>query len=63
MKCNVGGIDRMLRVVAGLALIGLTLAGMIGVWGWIGVVPLVTGLFGFCPAYLPFGASTCATHK
>ena len=63
MKSNVGGIDRVLRVVVGLALIGLTLAGVIGVWGWIGVVPVATGLFGFCPAYLPFGMSTCATPK
>ncbi|MGA8148636.1 MAG: DUF2892 domain-containing protein [Gallionellaceae bacterium] len=63
MKANVGGIDRALRVVVGLALIGMTLANVIGVWGWIGVVPLLTGIFGFCPAYLPFGLSTCPTHK
>ena len=43
MKLNVGGIDRILRIVVGLALVGATLAGMIGVWGWIGVVPLLTG--------------------
>jgi hypothetical protein len=59
MKLNVGGIDRILRVVAGLALIGLTLAGMIGVWGWIGVVPLATGLFSFCPLYTLLGMNTC----
>jgi fatty acid desaturase len=63
MKANVGGIDRVLRVVVGLALIGMTLAGMIGVWGWIGVVPLLTGIFGFCPAYMPFGISTCPMQK
>jgi Inner membrane protein YgaP-like, transmembrane domain len=63
MKSNVGGIDRIMRIVVGLALIGLTLAGQIGVWGWIGVVPLATGLFGFCPLYLPFGLSTCPMHK
>lgn len=63
MKANVGGIDRVLRVVVGLALIGMTLANVIGVWGWIGVVPLLTGIFGFCPAYLPFGLSTCPMHK
>lgn len=59
MKLNVGGIDRVLRVVAGLVLIGLTLAGMIGVWGWIGVVPLATGLFSFCPLYTLLGFNTC----
>lgn len=59
MKLNVGGIDRILRVVAGLALIGLTLVGMIGVWGWIGVVPLATGLFSFCPLYTLLGMNTC----
>ena len=58
MKLNVGGIDRALRVVAGLVLIGLTLAGMIGVWGWIGVVPLATGLFSFCPLYTLLGVNT-----
>lgn len=63
MKSNVGVIDRALRIVAGLVLIGLTLAGTIGLWGWIGVVPLVTGLFGFCPAYIPFGISTCPMHS
>ncbi len=59
MKFNVGSTDRILRVVAGLALIGLTLAGVIGAWGWIGVVPLATGLFKFCPAYAIFGLNTC----
>jgi hypothetical protein len=59
MKANVGTIDRALRVIVGLALIGLTLTGHIGVWGWIGVVPLATGIFRFCPAYTLLGASTC----
>lgn len=59
MKANVGGIDRILRIVAGLALIGLTLTGNIGVWGWIGVVPLATGAVGFCPLYPLLGFSTC----
>ncbi|MDO4708439.1 MAG: DUF2892 domain-containing protein [Pseudomonadota bacterium] len=62
MKFNVGGIDRLLRIVLGLALIGLTLTGHIGVWGWLGLLPLITGLVRFCPAYLPFGLSTCK-HK
>ena len=59
MTSNVGGMDRGLRIVVGLALIAATLTGAIGSWGWIGVVPLATGVFRFCPAYLPFGASTC----
>lgn len=61
MNKNVGGIDRILRIVVGLALIGLTLAGIIGLWGWIGVVPLATAAIGWCPAYLPFGIKTCKT--
>lgn len=63
MKSNVGGIDRVLRIGAGLVLIGLTLAGTIGVWGWIGVVPLVTGLAGFCPLYPLLGFSTCPLKR
>ncbi|MGC4078852.1 MAG: DUF2892 domain-containing protein [Rubrivivax sp.] len=63
MKANVGGIDRILRIVLGLALIGMTLAGFIGVWGWIGVVPLLTGAVGFCPLYPLFGFSTCPLKR
>ncbi len=59
MKSNAGGIDRILRIVAGLLLLGLTLTGNIGVWGWIGVVPLATGLIGWCPAYTLLGFNTC----
>ena len=59
MKANSGTIDRALRVIVGLVLVGLAAAGTIGMWGWIGVVPLVTGLIGFCPAYAIFGISTC----
>lgn len=58
MKCNVGGIDRILRMLVGFVLIGLTATGTIGVWGWIGVVPLATGFFRFCPVYLPLGINT-----
>jgi len=63
MKFNVGGLDRILRIVAGLALIGLAATGMVGVWGWIGVVPLLTGTFKFCPAYGLLGMNTCPLHK
>lgn len=59
---NVGGIDRVLRIAVGLILIGLTLSGTIGLWGWIGVIPLATGIFTWCPAYLPFGIKTCKTR-
>jgi len=63
MKANVGTVDRAIRIVAGLGLIGATLGGFIGVWGWLGIVPLATGTFRFCPAYLPFGISSCSTEK
>ena len=59
MKPNVGTVDRALRIIVGLALIGLTLNGNIGVWGWIGVLPVLTGIFRFCPAYPLLGISTC----
>jgi hypothetical protein len=63
MKPNVGTVDRFIRVVAGLALILLAVLGKIGVWGYIGIVPLATGLFRFCPAYFPFGITTCPTSS
>jgi hypothetical protein len=63
MKTNVGGIDRILRIVLGLALIALTLSGTIGAWGWIGVVPLATAAFGFCPLYTMLGFSSCPTKR
>ncbi len=63
MKANEGSIDRVLRVVAGLALIGLTVTETIGAWGWIGVVPLLTGIIGICPAYSIIGVSTCSMKK
>ena len=59
MNRNVGSWDRALRVVAGVVLIALTLMGTIGVWGWIGIVPLATGLIGRCPMYKMLGLNTC----
>ncbi|MCO7579928.1 MULTISPECIES: YgaP family membrane protein [Pseudomonas] len=59
MKANIGIADRSVRVVVGLLLIGLSLSGVIGLWGWIGLVPLATGLFSFCPLYTLLGISTC----
>lgn len=57
MKCNVGGFDRKLRIVVGLAIIAIGLYYQTW-WGLVGVVPLLTGSIGRCPAYLPFGLST-----
>ncbi len=62
-KTNVGTIDRTLRIVAGLALIGMTLSGTIGTWGWVGVVPLLTAAIGNCPLYTVLGVSTCPLKK
>ena len=63
MKTNVGGIDKIARIAVGLLLIVLALIGTIGPWGWIGVVPLATGLFNFCPVYSLMGISTCKTKR
>jgi hypothetical protein len=63
MNANVGTIDRMLRIVVGVALIVLAAKGAVGVWGYIGVVPLLTGLFRFCPAYTLLGLNTCGSNK
>jgi hypothetical protein len=59
--CNVGGIDRVLRILVGLALISLVFIGPKVVWGWIGLIPLLTGIFKFCPAYKLIGVNTCPT--
>ena len=59
MKCNVGGIDRVLRIAVGLVLVGLAASGIVGLWGWIGIVPLATGLFRFCPLYPVLGINSC----
>jgi len=63
MYANLGTIDRTIRILVGVGLIAAALSGVIGVWGWIGVIPLATGLFRFCPAYLPFGLRTCPMRK
>lgn len=61
MTRNMGTLDRGLRVAAGLALVALAATGTVGVWGWIGVVPLVTAAIGWCPAYTLLGIRTCAS--
>jgi uncharacterized membrane protein YfcA len=63
MTQNVGGIDRILRIVVGIALIAAAFTGAIGVWGYIGVVPLLTGLMGWCPPYAILGFNTCSMKK
>lgn len=62
MQCNVGGIDKGVRIAAGIALILWAVMGG-PTWAWIGVVPLATGLVGFCPAYRLLGIQTCSAKK
>jgi hypothetical protein len=62
-KTNEGTLDRALRVIAGLVLISLVFVGPKAVWGWIGLVPLITGLVGTCPVYSLLGINTCPMKK
>jgi hypothetical protein len=63
MKCSVGRIDRVIRISVGLVLIGLAASSVIGAWGWIGIVPLASGVFKFCPMYSLLGINTCGTSR
>lgn len=63
MKTHAGTLDRTLRLVVGLALIGMAATNVIGVWGWIGVVPLLTGPIGNCPRYSLLGINSCPTRR
>lgn len=63
MKSNVGGFDRTVRVVVGAALVGATIAGLLPVWGYIGIVPLATGLLKWCPLYSLCGLNSCCGGK
>jgi hypothetical protein len=63
MTRNIGGLDRALRIIVGLALIAAAFTGTLGVWAWIGVVPLATALIGWCPAYTLLGMNTCPAGK
>jgi hypothetical protein len=63
MPTNEGTIDRALRVIVGLVLISLAFVGPQTPWGWIGIVPLITGIIGFCPAYKLIGLNTCPMKK
>lgn len=61
MKNNIGRIDRLIRVVVGVTLIGLVIFDRIGPWGYIGILPIATALIGWCPAYTAFGISSCCS--
>jgi hypothetical protein len=63
MLINEGALDRIIRVIAGAAIISLVFVGPQSPWGWLGVVPLLTGLVGFCPAYALLGVNTCGVRK
>ena len=63
MACNVGGVDRFLRALVGLGLISLVYVGPQTPWGWLGLVPLATAIFGWCPPYALLGISTCRTRS
>jgi hypothetical protein len=59
MKANVGGFDRVFRIVVGLALVALAITNTIGPWGYLGLIVLATGVFSFCGAYTLLGINTC----
>lgn len=63
MKRNEGTVDRAVRVIAGLVLIALAATDTVGAWGYIGVVPLLTGAVGMCPLYMLLGINTCPVHR
>lgn len=63
MRSNVGTVDRALRVSVGLGLIGAAVSGLIGPWGWIGAVPLLSALSGVCPLYRAVRLSTLEVHQ
>jgi hypothetical protein len=59
MKTNIGNIERGIRVIAGLVLVVLAATGTVGWWGWLGLLPMATGLMGWCPPYALLGINTC----
>jgi hypothetical protein len=63
MNKNVGGLDRTIRIVAGVALIAAAATSTIGAWGYVGVVPLLTGLMSWCPPYKLLGFNTCSIKQ
>lgn len=63
LKPNIGTTDRVVRIIAGLGLLAIVFVGPETPWGYLGLVPLLTGVVGFCPAYCPLGLSTCRVPK
>jgi hypothetical protein len=63
MKINEGRIDRVLRVIVGLGILSLAFVGPHTPWAYLGAIPLLTGIVGFCPAYALFGINTCGVRK
>lgn len=63
LRTNEGSTDRLLRVLVGLALIAIVFVGPQTPWGWLGLIPLITGSFGFCPVYKLFGINTCPARR
>jgi hypothetical protein len=63
MKKNVGGAERIARIIAGLAILSLAFVGPQSAWAYLGIVPLATGVIGWCPPYAIFGFSTCKNCK
>lgn len=63
MKKNIGSIERVIRIAAGLIILSLTIIGPQSLWGLLGLVPLATGIIGWCPPYAILGISTCRKHN
>ncbi|MGE0533297.1 MAG: DUF2892 domain-containing protein [Hyphomonadaceae bacterium] len=63
MPINEGALDRILRVIVGLVIVSLVFIGPKTPWAWLGLIPLLTGLVGFCPAYALFGIRTCPARN
>ncbi|MBP6221273.1 DUF2892 domain-containing protein [uncultured Limnohabitans sp.] len=63
MNKNIGSIERIIRILAGLVLIALAATSTVGWWGWLGLVPLATGLMGWCPPYSLLGINTCKNRN
>lgn len=63
LRANEGRVDRLIRVLVGLALIALVFVGPKTAWGWLGLIPLLTGLVGFCPLYRMLGIDTCSVRR
>ena len=63
MKKNVGSVERVIRIIAGIAILSLAFIGPKSSWAYLGIIPLATGLIGWCPPYALLGISTCKISK